>query len=700
MKADLLLSRPSYRSGTPVVGTVRIHLDCPVATRGRPIRDDIISARLYLSGRASMGGGGGKVSRWRSTQEVNQLKNIYGEHACLTMAAVEERSSWDVWNGVTSEGRAVGSRDKIDNDYVGTPANNRDMPARATFRKKIQPPQVTHIEQAERLAVHSCLHHNSSAKTKHDGGNRKSNDSNAQNVTNNDYSHLPTPHENNVICFWMTNVLELLDVPERHLDRLATETEKRNCELRPGRGKFYGDMNPYRPLQLPDSTVLREIWQEIENETFRRVDSEIICEDSSSKGANGPIKSSSTDKSNLMKQQNTQTAALSPKSAWKRIVASANTSKASAGNDTSSVTPLEQIQLVVSFRASLPPDVPPTMSTECVKYFYSAVLVVTTAEGELLITHCQFAVLTSNSQFCHPYYQISSTRVHIGDLHAIAHSVALPTYISSTEASDATPSQLKVLSDSPACDIVSRHTAEHRTSIHRIQDGDGGYCGSMTLIGIGGPLVPGTRLGIRVRFPIFEDDEISNGAGVIPCQRVCCALVGEEYAIFEGSGRDSLHKGKKRVKTRSYVFDSRYELVEFGYTEAISMALVLPLDCPVTVKTDLVEVTVMLKVEFTVSHMALNVSDKGEQIIDQGEFKVIRVDLPCEVVHGNEESSCLGDGDKEDERRVSSCRKIQRIRNNNNETYDDGFDDIDVQTDLKLLSLRMKNLFGVLDNEH
>lgn len=360
-----------------------------------------------------MGGGGGKVSRWRSTQEINQLKNIYGEHACLTMAAVEERSSWDVWNGGTSEGRAVGSRDKIDNDYVGTPANNRDMPARATFRKKMQPPQVTHIEQAERLAVHSCLHHNSSAKTKHDGGDRKSNDSNAQNVTNNDYSHLPTPHENNVICFWMTNVLELLDVPERHLDRLATETEKRNCELRPGRGKFYGDMHPYRPLQLPDSTVLREIWQEIENETFRRIDSEIRCEESSSKGANGPIKSSSFMN---MKQQNTLTAARSPKSAWKRIVASANTSKALAGNDTSSVTPLEQIQLVVSFRASLPPDVPPTMSTECVKYFYSAVLVVTTAEGEVGLHSSLFCLyyvtLRIHSQLhSHAYFRSSSSPI-------------------------------------------------------------------------------------------------------------------------------------------------------------------------------------------------------------------------------------------------------------------------------------------------
>jgi hypothetical protein len=219
----------------------------------------------------------------------------------------------------------------------------------------------------------------------------------------------------------------------------------------------------------------------------------------------------------------------------------------------------------------------------------------------------------------------------------------------------------------------------------------------MALIGIGGPLVPGTRLGIRVRFPIYEDDEVSNGAGIIPCHRVCCALVGEEYAIFEESsmsdGVDNLHKGKKRVKTRSYVFDSKYELVEFGYTEGISMALVLPLDCPVTVKTDLVEVTVMLKVEFTVSRAAINDSDKGIQIRDQGEFRLIRVDLPCEVVHDNEGLGSLGSGDEEDERRVSSSRTMQQFWNNSYETHDDGFDDIDIQTDLKLLSLRMIDLY-------
>lgn len=121
---------------------------------------------------------------------------------------------------------------------------------------------MTHIDQAERLAVHTYLHHSSSPfKTKSDAG-YVSNDPNTQNHPKNAYSHLPTPIDDNTICFWMTNVLELLDLPERHLDRkCACQTETCQCELRlrPGRGKFYGDMHPFRPLQLPDLNVVREV---------------------------------------------------------------------------------------------------------------------------------------------------------------------------------------------------------------------------------------------------------------------------------------------------------------------------------------------------------------------------------------------------------------------------------------------------------
>lgn len=293
---------------------------------------------------------------------------------------------------------------------------------------------------------------------------------------------------------------------------------------------------------------------------------------------------------------------------------------------------------------------------------------------------------TSNSQQ-HTSSQQSNqtflTRVHVGDLHAIAHSAGLPTYITSTEASDATPTQLTVNANPPSCDLVSRRTAEKRTSVHRIVDGKGSFCGLMTLVGIGGPLILGTRLGIRVRFPIDENDECCNGADIIPCHRVCCALVGEEYAIFEGSdqstGADNqpINKGvKKRVKTRSYVFDSKYELVESGFTEALSMGLLLPLDSPVTVKTDLVEVSISLKIEFTTSNIGT-----------EKKFSTIRLDLPCTVVHVDNEEELT---DEEDGNiHTSSIRTMQQFWNDNNNNEDVGFDDTDIQDDLKALSLRM-----------
>ena len=128
-------------------------------------------------------------------------------------------------------------------------------------------------------------------------------------------------------------------------------------------------------------------------------------------------------------------------------------------------------------------------------------------------------------------------------------------------------------------------------------------------------------------------------------------------------------------------------MVEFGYTEAVSMGLVLPLDCPVTVKTDLVVITVMLKVEFTVSRAITN--EAGDEDVagrdKDGEFSTIRIDLPCDVVH-------VEDGKDDIERHLSgvaSIRTIQQFWKDNHKSGGDYFDDTDIQSDLKMLSLHM-----------
>ena len=388
LQANIILSRPSYQAGTSVVGTVQItrtpnneaknNNNNATTTSSSPIRNEIVSARLYLAGRAYLGGNsrtGGKVSsssRWRSMHEINQLKKIYGEHhACLTMAKMDETSWWQENNG------------NDDNDDCDL---NNNSTKKTSFHKAVQTPQVTYIEQAERFAVHSFLHPSTSTSV-------KTNDNHT--VHHNDYTNLPTPHENNTICFWMTNILELIDVPERHLDRTctkccaasttdtasssATDDNAANYQchhLRPGRGKFYGDMHPYRPLQIPDLNVVREAWKDVENNKVEHKQQYGLEVEEVGQGGKSEEESSSNAVSALP-------------SAWESIVASANNHASSDisakdnNESSSSKTPLEHNQLALSFRANLPPNVPPTMSAECVKYFYSAVLVVTTAEGEV-----------------------------------------------------------------------------------------------------------------------------------------------------------------------------------------------------------------------------------------------------------------------------------------------------------------------------
>ena len=847
VNVELLLSRPSYHAGTPVVGTVLIRraakesatLSCA----------DLASARLYLAGRAQIQG------RWRSAQEVERLRYMHGEHACLTRAKMEERRRWDALNGdVASRGRRGGTRGEEEAGEVSSDCG--EATTTGSFCTTLPAPKVTHVEQAEHLSVDSCLHHGAAPARAND-----------QNDPLDDLSHSQNPRDDNVICFWMTNALELLDVPERHSDRTSVLDG-------------HGDMNPYRPLQLPDLNVVRDVFREIEKSAtenslleenreeislssegsittenspaFPAVASAVErarvpaatdekCADLTTaeplqKGA-GPklapaefasveeaespaleahevfvfghareaitavaekstavseVKSSLTEtednsssytssaqqvpsghspvspavvasaaertgvptatdekcadlttaaplqkgaepklaaaksasveeakspareahevfvfgharraitpvaekstavseiKSSLTETEDnsssytsstpqipsvsTETSSIcnnggrlsagnngkrkggrsmelpsasTPKTVgWDRIVASA-----SRVCTASTEPPLEAIELAFSFCVDLSSDLPPTINCECIKYFYSAVLAVTTVEGELIVAHRQFGVLTPDPLHSSRLTPHQTSRVHVGELSSVAHPGALPAHVSSTEASDASPSQLNVVADPPSCDIVSLRTSLQRTSTHRIEDGSGNFCGSMTLVGLGGALIPGTRLGVHVTFPVYgnADDKSVIGGEIVPCHRVCCGLVGEEYAIFEEANdtTNNPHERKRRVKTRSYVFDSSFEMVDSGATQAISMGLVLPLDCPVTVCTQLVEVTLTLKVEFTVS--------------SEGGYDVIRLDLPVKVVHDSGEGS-----DEPEEERI--------------------------QTDLKLLSLRM-----------
>ncbi|KAL3774497.1 hypothetical protein HJC23_013456 [Cyclotella cryptica] len=630
-----------------------------------PIRKKLSSVRLYLTGQAQLRGS--SSSSWRSSKEIAKLKSLYGEHACLTFASLEERRKYAQRESVIRAPDATGGEDQGGK---------------------------TLIEQADKIALHLRLHsHKSTFRS--DLRVLKEN--------------MPQGDED-VICFWMTNVLELLDVKEQIIEGCEVSWNEETTQPKGGetnnlpkaRGNRY--QIPRRPLKLPDYDVIHRVLHATRGDDHS--DEEEYSQESSTDDSDSDS-AAEESRSSLTEGDQVQSTAAAP-DAWEQIMASAdlNPINSSIRHQRQDLhLPLKQSQIALTFRSSLPEDVPPTMSAECIKYFYSVVLVVTTEDGELLVTDCPFHVLTRNSpnslnpRPSHLSHPASSTRVHIGELHAMAHSSSLPFRLSPIEALGA--KQLHVVSDPPACSIVSRISAERRTSTHRIQNENGALCGWMTLVGVGGPMGPGTRLGIIVQFPRVQFDEIDGvgEAGIIPCYRVCCALVGEEYALCEGVTAPVPSSGAqpKKRKTRSYVFDSSYELVEFGYTNSLSMGLLLPSDCPVTIKTDLVVVVVSLKFEFTVDRVAIRkrgdkVDDECLSYMDSSDggsgFGVIRLELPIEVVHNDEVAN-----EEEEEGSFAVQNHLAAIRrfwkNDSATTSNAYFDDSDIHDDLKMLSLRL-----------
>jgi hypothetical protein len=138
-------------------------------------------------------------------------------------------------------------------------------------------------------------------------------------------------------------------------------------------------------------------------------------------------------------------------------------------------------------------------------------------------------------------------------------------------------------------------------------------------------------------------------------------------------------------------------MVEFGYTNSLSMGLLLPSDCPVTIKTDLLEVIVSLKLEFTVDRVAIKgsrdkmgceVSSTVESTDVGSGFGVIRLELPIEVVHNDEVAN-----EEEEEGAFAVQNHLAAIRrfwkDDSATTSDAYFDDSDIHDDLKMLSLTL-----------
>lgn len=322
---------------------------------------------------------------------------------------------------------------------------------------------------------------------------------------------------------------------------------------------------------------------------------------------------------------------------------------------------LESRHVAFTFRADLPPDLPHSANANCCRYFYSVVVCLRTVNKEVIIVNTPFTVWTSLDKFLPQPTELlgSAARIRLGNISAMAHSTGLPTYLSATE-----------LHRPRGQMTVNRHvglgSVAGRGDIKslRVSNPKGEPCVLLTIMG-SSLLNPGSRMLLQFDFP----------KGWVPCCQVSACLEGEEMAIYEDG---SLHR------TRSYQFDTAHELIQADCTDRVSLTLLLPLDCPCTLHTDLVKISVECRIDITVEQ-------------PDGNYMNLRLNLPCFVAHG-----ATAEVDDEVDTLASLAPLDELIFGDEASTLVDddyrspsSFRTKDIQKELSALSLRMAEKFNL-----
>lgn len=316
---------------------------------------------------------------------------------------------------------------------------------------------------------------------------------------------------------------------------------------------------------------------------------------------------------------------------------------------------LDGTQMTFTFRADLPMDLPHSTSLTCCRYTYFVVVHAKTVTGESLIVTRPFTVLSPLNGFTNI---VSTGRVKLGSCQAMAHSTGLPFHITVDEMYEARGQV-----------TVNRHTSFKAKSKDiqtlRVADPHGRPCCILTVIG-SVCMYPGGRLLFQMDFPISGDTWL-------PCYQVSASLQGEELAVYED---------KTQRRARSYVFDTHHEVVEFGCTERLTFSLLLPLDCPYSLQSDMVKVGIICALDLTVGNF-------------NGGYTNLRLELPIKVIHAP-----TADEMDRDEQELPSLQELLYGSDVPIETDPRNsctFPTRDIQKDMKILSYLLVDSCGLKD---
>jgi hypothetical protein len=642
---NLYLSRSTYPLNSSIVGTITIN-NANAKDTTTSTNSSFSSIKLYVAGRCRVD------SRWHKNTIQESIVKLYGSHPCHgELPSYVEEMAVDCYfkkGGSTTNANtntAVGGTKVNPNANSNSTNNNNNTIAK----------NVSSVQSMNGLTS------GSPASTK-------------------------KKKKNQTFCYWSTNVLTLwkngkeVAVPICHFD--AEKEEDRPQALIMDNSEWFkfgtqiaekvrqGD-GDYHDLEYADQDDHDNDYNDETNYQNG------MSNDDTNNDTNNDTNDDTNDKSNVM-DRNSDRNSFSHEDIedYEKVGVSEEEEQKEDNNDDDtqqqeqetnnldSASKSTSIPMNFTFKADLPNDLPPTANASSARYFYSVVLVAETIEGHVEVYQAPFTVVTPKKMLLdimntkHNNDQLPApqqTQIRIGTIHAIAHPTLCPISLSSTYAAE-----------------------PWRTSVQRVNGGwdpnsvrsivmeESGYkCAILTIVG-GVVMVPGEK--VMLRFDFVQDDEsvVSDDGSAclvkrdnLPCHMVSACLQGEENALgVTGS----------KTRSRSYMFDTTYAHVDPECTRSVSLNLSLPLDCPITLNTDLVKIEINCRVDMTV------------KMPNSEAFKFLTVQFPCQVVSNLalerevDEDSNLSDGFIE--KIMEHRRTDENIKNCNKVICPDVLDDL------------------------
>ena len=286
--------------------------------------------------------------------------------------------------------------------------------------------------------------------------------------------------------------------------------------------------------------------------------------------------------------------------------------------------------LAYTFRVDLPDRIPPSLAAVSCRYYYTVAVRIVRAGKPYWIQRL-FEVW--NAPTGQDTDARSNTRVSFGTLQAMAHAKGLPGPITS----------LQIYRFSPETIMAQRL---RRSSVQSLRVKAPGATTPLAEVQVVGASTasPGSR--VHLQFALPEDGHV--------CRRICACLRGQE---------EVLHRDGSVTRARTYLWTSDYKEIT-ATTTTTSLALLVPLDAPWTIASDLVRIFAQCTVEMTVEA--------------DGSYQSLRLEFPCSIAPAWTAEEGDEDEDEVDEFKV------------------EGFDTRGIARDLEVLSLRMADQCGLI----